>query len=184
MTKKQDDQEAQRRRKVKGRATRGRNALPDAERKDRLIQTRVAEDLDQTLRQVARKQRVTVSQLIRNVLEDTFHLVDNIVAETANFTETVKRDARRIAASAQGKARPDISNNPPTYPIGEAHADAMPPIIESVAAWQDVTLNRDVRCARCQRRLTRGERALFGVQEDPTAPKLWLCPTCGTLIGV
>ncbi len=81
---------------------RGRPPATDADRKDRLIQTRVEEDLDEALRAAAKKQRVTVSQLIRNVLHDTFQLVDDIVANTASLTESVKRDARRIAASAQG----------------------------------------------------------------------------------
>jgi hypothetical protein len=183
MTKKPEDLEAQRKRRGKGRSARGRNALPEAERKDRLIQTRVAEDLDQTLRQVARKQRVTVSQLIRNVLEDTFHLVDNIVAETANFTETVKRDARRIAASAQGRTRDEPAAPPPvTYPTAPGF-ESPTLTIESVAAWQEVVLNRDVRCIRCGRRLVKGERGLFGIQEEPSAPKLWLCPPCGERLG-
>jgi ribosomal protein L18E len=88
-------------------ARRGRKPLPKAERKDRLIQTRVPSDLDETLREAAREQRVSVSQLIRNVLEDTFHLVDGVVAGAARLTERVKRDAERIAKSAQGKPRND-----------------------------------------------------------------------------
>jgi hypothetical protein len=87
--------------KRRGRPRRGRPPAAEGERKDRLIQTRVEEDLDEALRAEARRRRVTVSQRIRNVLHDTFTLVDNIVVETTNLAETVKRDARRLAASAQ-----------------------------------------------------------------------------------
>src|SRR6266498_555971 len=88
----------------RGKPRRGRPPSSDTERKDRLIQTRVEEDLDEALRAAAKQQRVTVSQLIRNVLHDTFRLVDDIVVNTTNLTESVKRDARRLAASAQGFA--------------------------------------------------------------------------------
>src|SRR5262245_19447981 len=124
------------------RGRRGRAVLPQAERKDRLIQTRVAEDLDSVLREEAKKKRVTVSQLIRNVLEDTFHLVDNVVSNAASMTQSVTRDALRIAASAKGEARPVHG-----YGIDELgdHADGGPELLalEKVFAWQDVVLARD-----------------------------------------
>src|SRR6476659_5701904 len=89
----------------KARGTRGRKALQGGERKDRLIQTRVADDLDATLREEAKKRRLSVSQLIRNVLEDTFTLVDDVVNGTAKRAQQVRRDALRIRDSAQGLAR-------------------------------------------------------------------------------
>jgi transposase len=133
--------------------------MPEGERKDRLIQTRVDEGLDETLRDAAKQQRVTVSQLIRNVLEDTFHLVDNVVQDAANLGAAVKRDAQRIAASARGESRDPIA---------------------LVEAWQEVVLGRDQRCARCGTALEKGKKGLMGISEDPGAPKLWLCPECGT----
>lgn len=143
---------------------RGRHALPEAERKDRLIQTRVAEDLDETLRDEARKKRVTVSQLIRNVLEDTFHLVDDLVADTAALTAKVSRDAQRLAASAKGQP---------------AERAAPPAALDQVDAWQEVVLGRDAACARCQTPLRKGAKGLLGLQQDPAAPRLWLCLDCG-----
>src|SRR6478672_5873840 len=95
----------------KGSTRRGRKALPADERKDRLIQTRVADELESTLREEAKRRRVTVSQLIRNVLEDTFDLVDDVVAGTAKLAQTVRRDALRIRDSAQGLARSSSAEN-------------------------------------------------------------------------
>jgi hypothetical protein len=83
--------------------------MDDRPRKDRLIQTRVPQDLESTLKDEARKRRLSVSHLIRNVLEDTFSLVDNVVTEvdrvvtdSVEMVATVKRDAARLAATARG----------------------------------------------------------------------------------
>ncbi|MDB4975543.1 MAG: hypothetical protein JWN48_3884 [Myxococcaceae bacterium] len=83
--------------------------MDDRPRKDRLIQTRVPQDLESTLKDEARKRRLSVSHLIRNVLEDTFSLVDNVVTEvdrvvtdSVEMAQTLKRDAQRLAATARG----------------------------------------------------------------------------------
>jgi len=138
------------------RPRRGRTPLPEGSRKDHLVQTRVDGELDEALRDAARQRRVTVSQLIRNVLEDTFQLVDNVVADAAQLTATVKRDARRVADAARGRRDP----------------------LASVEAWQEVVLGKDQRCARCATVLPRGERALMGVT-DESGPRPWLCAACG-----
>jgi hypothetical protein len=82
----------------------------DRQRKDRLIQTRVPQNLESTLKDEARKRRLSVSHLIRNVLEDTFHLVDNVVtevdrvvADSVGMAQTLRRDAQRLAATARGR---------------------------------------------------------------------------------
>ena len=144
-------------------ARRGRHAIPGHERKSRLIQTRVAADLEGALRKQAREKRVTVSQLIRNVLEDSFQLVDDLVSETASLTETMRRDAMRIAASARG-----LPNDEP-----EKRA------VEQVFAWQEVRLNQRVHCARCETSLARGEPAMLGLCDDPRLPRVFLCAACG-----
>ena len=79
---------------------RGRPSAPEEERKDRVIQTRVPKDLESTLKEAAEQKRMTVSHLIRNVLEDTFNLVDGIVADSSALVEHVTRDAKRLAALA------------------------------------------------------------------------------------
>ncbi|HEX7478185.1 MAG TPA: hypothetical protein VF331_10290 [Polyangiales bacterium] len=79
--------------------------------KDRLIQTRVPGDLESALKEEARKRRLSVSHLIRNVLEDTFQLVDNVVLDVDNLVQDsvglarqVRRDAERIAHTARSSA--------------------------------------------------------------------------------
>lgn len=142
---------------------RGRKPIAKKDRKDQLVQTRVPGELSETLREAAKKNRVTVSQLIRNVLEDTFELVDNVVGEAVNLGHTVKRDALRIAESAKGKSKRPAADGDP---------------LADIDAWQGVRVNRDVVCAQCARAIARGERAFVGISGDPTAPKIWLCSAC------
>lgn len=139
------------------RTKRGRTPLPEAERKGHLIQTRVDGTLEDTLREAAKQRRVSVSQLIRNVLEDTFHLVDTVVADAGQLAANVKRDAKRVADAARGKRRDPI---------------------EAVEAWQEVVVGKQTSCERCIELLGRGDKAMMGISDDPAAPKVWLCTKC------
>jgi hypothetical protein len=148
-----------------GSRRRGRKPGPDSERKDRVIQARVPQDLENTLKDVADSKRVTVSQLVRNVLEDTFVLVDHLVADSAQLVSSVRKDSRRIAQSARGQADKPA-----------ASATATP--LDAVDAWQDVIVNRPGSCAQCGAALRRGQRAFRGLSTDSSLPPVWLCGTC------
>jgi hypothetical protein len=76
--------------------------------------------------------------------------------------QTVRRDAQRIADSAQGRLRPRAEET----------------VVGRVDAWQEVTANRDAACARCSRALRRGEKSMLGLSSDPRAPRVWLCLAC------
>jgi hypothetical protein len=149
---------------------RGRRPLPPGVKKEKLVQTRVPGVLDETLREQARKNRVSVSQLIRNVLEDTFNLVENAVSEAAALGQTVKRDAKRLAATATGQRRKTSA------PIEE------PVWFEAVYAWQDVVLNREAGCAMCKRLIERGDHGLIGLEPGGAKPRYTLCPTCAATL--
>jgi hypothetical protein len=80
--------------------------------KDRVIQTRVGRRLESTLKREARRRRLTVSHLIRNVLEDAFQLVDDVVAnvdeivnDSVELVRRVGHDARRVAGAVRDAAR-------------------------------------------------------------------------------
>jgi len=142
-----------------------------SERKDRLIQTRVPEKLEATLKQEAHKRRTTVSQMIRNILEDTFDLVDGVVAsvdaivnDSVELAQQVGRDVRRMSES-KGRA-----NAPCQAPLPDADQR-----LAGVHAWQTVVLNRPVACARCGAELPRGLQAYRGVGDDPAQPESWVC---------
>ena len=142
-----------------------------SERKDRLIQTRVPEKLESTLKQAALERRTTVSQMIRNILEDTFDLVDGVVAsvdaivsDSVELAQQVGRGVRRIS-DAKARTRP-----PCRAPLADAAAR-----LAGVHAWQAVVLNRASACARCGLELPRGSEAYRGVGEDPAAAESFVC---------
>jgi hypothetical protein len=139
-------------------------------RKDRLIQTRVPRDLEETLKREAERRRVTVSQLIRNLVEDTFQLVDGVVADvdqivtdSVRLARSVRRSARRLTAG-RGEERE-------TVPPGSSD-------LAEVFAWSEVVLQRPAHCSSCGRRLGRGERGYVGLSQAAPAPRAWLCPAC------
>ena len=112
-----------------------------SERKDRLIQTRVPEKLETTLKDEARRRRTTVSQMIRNVLEDTFDLVDGVVAnvdqivsDSVELAHQVGRDARKIGQLGQDAFR-DLAA-PCRDPLPDAEER-----LSHVQAWNEVVLN-------------------------------------------
>jgi hypothetical protein len=106
----------------------------ERQRKDRLIQTRVPQNLENTLKDEARKRRLSVSHLIRNVLEDTFNLVDNVVSEvdrvvadSVGMAQTLKRDAQRLAATARGQtAHRERDGEPRTAGTDEVASNETP----------------------------------------------------------
>lgn len=147
---------------------RGRKPLPEGERKGRLVQTRVPETLDEALKEEARKHRVSVSQLIRNVLEDTFSLVEHAVAEATSLGQTVKRDAQRIAESVKGK------------PKQSASAATDPPSLEGVYGWQEIVLSAERRCSRCHKLLSKHAKGYLGLQDNPSARRVVICSSCAS----
>ena len=146
-----------------------------SERKDRLIQTRVPEKLETTLKDEARRRRTTVSQMIRNVLEDTFDLVDGVVAnvdqivtDSVELAHQVGRDARKIGQLGQAAFRD----------LGAPCEDPLPDAEERlshVQAWNEVVLNQPVPCTRCGAELPRGRIAYTDLSDQRDEPRAWLC---------
>lgn len=155
--------------------------------KDRVVQTRVPRELETTLKREARRRRLTVSHLVRNVLEDAFQLVDGVVAnvdalvdDSVELVRRVGSDARRVAgavrASARGEEPAPSSADAPAAPTPAAAAGDAD--LAHVWAWNPVVLNRATACSRCRRALVRGAAAHAGLSDDPSRPRAWLCDDC------
>jgi hypothetical protein len=113
----------------------------DAEKKERVIHTRVPESLEAQLRQRAEDLGISVSNLVRNVLGHAFGLVGGVVA-----------DSHAVARAARGGAtRPA----PPT-----ANEDTA---LDDVLGWQPLVLGKNAVCARCNALLPKGTDAAVGV---------------------
>jgi hypothetical protein len=156
--------------------------------KDRLIQTRVPEDLESALKDAASKRRLSVSHLIRNVLEDTFHLVDNVITEVDHIVQDsvglarqVRKDASRIGDAARRDEAPTpapTQATPATAPTQAAPATPTTPSLDHVLAWNKVVLNRDAVCAKCGKALAKGAEGHLGLAQEPGHPPAWLCSAC------
>lgn len=144
----------------------------EASPKDRVVQTRVPRDLESVLKREARRRRLTVSHLIRNVLEDAFALVDGVVAnvddlvtDSVELVRKVGSDARRVAGAVREVGREPARDGEDE---GPAH----------VWAWNRVVLNRTADCSRCRRSMARGTEAYAGLSDDASRPREWLCGDC------
>ena len=137
-------------------------------KKDRLIQTRVPRDLEATLKEEAQRRKLSVSHLIRSVLEDAFDLVDGVVADvdeivhdSARLARNVRRNAARLASPGRERDAADGD---------DAFAD--------VYAWNELVLNQPVACSACGATIRAGERGHSGLSDQPDAPRRWLCGRC------
>jgi hypothetical protein len=139
----------------------------ERERKDRLIQTRVPRDLETTLKSEARRRRVTVSHLIRNVLEDTFDLVDGVVADVDQLVSHSVKLARNVGENARKLAAP-----------GRPRPEADESDLADVFAWNEVVLHRTTHCSSCGSEIARGERGYVGLSDAPRQQRAWLCAAC------
>jgi hypothetical protein len=173
--------------------------------KDRLIQTRVPERLESVLKEEAQKRRLTVSHFIRNMLEDTFELVDTVVAgagdlvgDSVVLAEEIAHDAGKIAATVRGAAQDagkiatsvrdavrarGVADAP--APDGAKRAESAEPAgptpltgLEHVIAWNQVVVNQAVKCASCGTAVPKGSVAHLGVSQTPAATPTWLCAAC------
>jgi len=150
----------------------------EKQRKDRLIQTRVPRDLESTLKEEAKRRRLTVSHLIRNVLEDTFELVDGVVADvdqivsdSVSLARNVSRNVSKLAAAGQGEPRQAAKEEDEVPTADETEHD-------HVYAWNEVVLHKPTACARCSDTIERGEPGFVGLTDQPELGRPWLCRRC------
>ncbi len=157
----------------------------DGYRKERVLHTRISERLDESLRHAAEELRVPVSNLVRNVLEDAFMVVETVAENVGEFVDDMLEQAERVRGQwrrhAWHEPRPrhrkrssdDWSHQP------EAPRDVSDPLPEfpEVMGWQPLILNGAQGCAGCGRELRRGDRAFAGMTARGPSPT-WLCREC------
>ena len=123
-------------------------------KKDRVLQARIPEQLDEELRDRAQDLGLSVSTIVRNVLLHTFNLVEGVVS-----------DSSQIARVLQGRSPSSTSPATPNE-AGES----------AVIGWQEMMLNRNGVCEQCNAILAKGEHAAVGlpIQSRP----ILLCTRC------
>jgi hypothetical protein len=134
------------------------------EKKERVIHTRVPPSLDEELRKRAAGLGVSVSNLVRNVLNHTFGLVEDVIADGAN-----------VARQARGQRPLAAPGSPPGPPPGPASATPPAPVL---VGWQRLVLSVNALCGRCNAILPSGGEAALAVTQPPTAARAFLCVPC------
>ena len=90
-----------------------RKAGPKSKRrdiKDRVVQARIPEDLDAELRDRAGRLGISVSTIVRNVLMNTFDLVEGVVNDSAEIARAFQ--GRRAAVDESPRARANSAASP------------------------------------------------------------------------
>lgn len=129
------------------------NGKDPKEKKERVIHARVPEDLDDEIRKKADGLGVSVSNLVRNILQNTLGLVEGIVADSTN-----------IARAARGESAPGAASTPPA---GEP----------KILGWQEAVLAVNAVCEKCNTLLPKGTSAGIGIADRPGKPQ-FLCTSC------
>lgn len=137
----------------KKKRSRGRRRSP----KDRVLQARIPQQLDEELRDRAEDLGLSVSTIVRNVLLNTFDLVEGVVSDSA-----------QIGKALQGRA----GSQPELPAPASSHPEEPAPVL----GWQEAILNLNGVCEQCNTILHKGERAAVGV---PTQSRpVLMCLRC------
>jgi hypothetical protein len=120
--------------------------------KDKVLQARIPRDLDEELRDRAGQLGLSVSTVVRNVLLNTFNLVEGVVT-----------DSVQVSRAAQGQA-------------AATGRDKEPAAEKQVFGWQELTLNLNAVCGQCNRILPKGQSAAIGIPVQ--SPPVFACPDC------
>ncbi len=134
----------------------GDSERPRRERKQRVLHTRISQQLAEDIGRMAEDLRVPVSNLVRNVLEEVFSVVEKVTENVGDVIEGVLDEAGR----GRRRAAPAPRQDPP-----------------EVLGWQLLILARAGQCADCAAPLSRGGRAYVGVTASGPSP-LTLCADC------
>ncbi|MCA9564470.1 MAG: hypothetical protein KC561_13330 [Myxococcales bacterium] len=126
------------------------------DRKEKVLHARVSENLDHELKARAKALGMSVSNLVRNVLQHSMGLVGDVVVDGAN-----------IGRAFRGDQQADVS------PVVAAPS----PASNLVLGWQGLTLNLNAICGRCNAILPKGSRAAVSVTTSGMGQEI-ICPDC------
>lgn len=125
---------------------------PKRERKEKVLHTRIPESLENEIKDRAGRLGVSVSNLVRNVLQNTFGMINEVVADS----QTIAKKAREVAA---------IRNEH----VGDKPAE--------VIGWQPLKLNVNAVCEQCNEILPKGSDANVSVLDGP-GKLVFRCASC------
>ena len=136
--------------------------MSEDRKKEKVLHTRITPDLEKQIRDEASSLGISVSNLVRNILTNTFDLVENIVTDSAEITRSARRRSVQAVAEKQTSPAPE-----PDPAIGQGQ----------VLGWQEAILNLNAVCCECNDILKKGSRAAIAIIEG-NGPRPSICLTC------
>ena len=158
-------------------------------RKERVLHTRISEPLAEDIRRMAEDLRVPASNLVRNVLEEAFSVVEAVTDNVGDLIEDVAEEAERTRDRIRSRRhylrhrrrrrahrRPGGVEEEPADvdPLDEAAERAEFP---DVVGWQPLILNQPKSCADCEEPIERSERGFAGMTAAGLS-EIYLCRDC------
>ncbi len=134
------------------------DGVPEPEKKERVLHTRIPAVLEGELKATAAALRVPVSNLVRTILEDAVALADkatgHVESRLSRAAESVHQERTRMREKVE-KLDP----------------------LSDVVAYQAVVVAAAGKCARCHAELRAGDPAGLAVRSRP-GPPLFVCEAC------
>ncbi len=139
------------------------------ERNEKVLHTRISPSLDREIKRRARGLGMSVSTVVRNVLLHTFDLVEDIVNDSTNVALSIAGDHEEKPTG--GDEPLPRTTRRTRRPVRDT------PGREYIIGWQELILNLNAVCDRCNTILAKGARAAVGISEA-SEPHTVICSDC------
>ena len=122
-------------------------------KKEKVIQTRITDNLYSKINNEANTMGMSVSNLVRNVLFNAFDLVEDIVTDGKDIAKTAQKNAYSILG---------LNKELQPFPDQQPSPQTSQPII---LGWQEAILNLNAVCGECNDILPKGTKAAIAIME-------------------
>ena len=146
-------------------------------RKERVLHTRISEQLAGDIRRMAEDLRVPVSNLVRNVLEEAFAVVETMSDNVGDLVEEVVEGAERARDRIRARRRRQRGGARAAATEESADEQSQAPAYPDVIGWQPLIFNQPRHCSDCGVGIEVGERAFAGLSAAGLSPHV-LCGEC------
>jgi hypothetical protein len=158
---------------------RARERRARRDRKERVLHTRISDDLAEDLRKMADDLRVPVSNIVRTVLEDAFSVVEKVSDNVGELIEEVVDEAEAASERLRRRYGHRRRHGRRAYRSDDRELETDQPEARepAVLGWQPLMLARAGRCSDCGGALARGAQAWAAVTRAGVGSAL-LCEDC------
>ena len=137
-------------------------------KKERVLHTRISDQLDDSLRRAADEMRVPVSNLVRNVLEDVFTVVETVTENVGDLVSDIIDEAdevrERLGRRKGRRHERDVTPNDPEKRAAERKLEKCKAQAEKVRVA--LAKHGAARALRLYKRFLRVSRSVGGASDS------------------